>query len=65
MSQNDQPDDNKNGPRLNAKPVLIWLLLMAACLPPLLLPWCVLWCGVVRWVLCGVVWCSAVPGPGH
>jgi cell division protease FtsH len=30
MSQNDQPDDNKNGPRLNAKPVLIWLLLMAA-----------------------------------
>ena len=30
MSQNDQPDDNKNGPRLNAKPVLVWLLLMAA-----------------------------------
>jgi cell division protease FtsH len=30
MSQNDQPDDNKNGPRLNTKPVFIWLLLMAA-----------------------------------
>ena len=30
MSQNDQPDDNKNGPRLNAKPVLVWLLLMVA-----------------------------------
>jgi len=30
MSQNDQPDDNKNGPRLNAKPVLVWLLLMGA-----------------------------------
>ncbi len=30
MSQNDQPDDNKNGPRLNAKPVLVWLFLMAA-----------------------------------
>ena len=29
MSQNDQPDDNKNGPRMNAKPVLVWLLLMA------------------------------------
>ena len=30
MSQNDQPDDNKNGPRLNTKPVFIWLLLMVA-----------------------------------
>jgi cell division protease FtsH len=30
MSQNDQPDDNKNGPRLNAKPALVWLLLMVA-----------------------------------
>jgi len=30
MSQNDQPDDNKNGPRLNAKPMLVWLLLVAA-----------------------------------
>ena len=30
MSQNDQPDDNKNGPRLNTKPVLVWLLLMVA-----------------------------------
>ena len=29
MSQNDQPDDNKNGPRMNAKPVLVWLFLMA------------------------------------
>jgi cell division protease FtsH len=29
MSQNDQPDDNKNGPRMNAKPVIVWLLLMA------------------------------------
>ncbi len=30
MSQNDQPNDNKNGPRLNAKPVFVWLLLMVA-----------------------------------
>jgi len=30
MSQNDQPDDNKNGPRLNTKPVFVWLLLMVA-----------------------------------
>ena len=30
MSQNDQPDDNKNGPRLNAKPAFVWLLLMVA-----------------------------------
>ncbi|TSA36392.1 MAG: ATP-dependent zinc metalloprotease FtsH [Opitutales bacterium] len=30
MSQNDQPDDNKNGPRMNGKPVLVWLLIMAA-----------------------------------
>lgn len=30
MSQNDQSDDNKNGPRMNGKPVLVWLLIMAA-----------------------------------
>ena len=30
MSQNDQPNDHKNGPRLNAKPVFVWLLLMVA-----------------------------------
>jgi len=30
MSQNDQPDDNKNGPRLNTKPVFVWLLLLVA-----------------------------------
>ena len=30
MSQNDQPEDNKNGPRLNTNPVFIWLLLMVA-----------------------------------
>ena len=30
MSQNDQSDDNKNGPRLNTKPVFVWLLLMVA-----------------------------------
>jgi cell division protease FtsH len=29
MSQNDN-QDNRNGPRMNAKPVLVWLLLMAA-----------------------------------
>ena len=30
MSQDEQPDDNKNGPRMNAKPVVVWLLLMVA-----------------------------------
>ncbi|MFZ9979109.1 MAG: ATP-dependent zinc metalloprotease FtsH [Opitutales bacterium] len=30
MSQNDQPEDNKNGPRLNTKPVFVWVLLMVA-----------------------------------
>jgi len=30
MSQNDQSDDNKNGPRLNKKPVFVWVLLMVA-----------------------------------
>ncbi len=30
MSQNDQSDDNKNGPRLNTKPVFVWVLLMVA-----------------------------------
>ena len=38
MSQNDQPDDNKNGPRLNTKPVFIWLLLMVAIIALLNLP---------------------------